>query len=161
MTRKHKKKTGQGIRENVNTNHVNNRSAVRHIGPSSRICQINIEGVSRSKGEYLSKFLAEKNISVLLVQETHTESNEELNSRCQINGFDLVVAEHSRPHGIAIYVKQGSTDVHIVESNTMNNVYSSVIRIGALHITNVYKTVKLERNGSQHSVTPSDLFRRF
>lgn len=125
-----------------NFTNVNNatQSAVRHLGPKLRICQINVEGMSRAKGEYLSKFLAEMNINVLLAQETHTESNEELSSRGRIDGFELIVAEHSRAHGIATYVQQGMDDVNVVESATCNNVYSSVIRVGDFSITNVYKS---------------------
>lgn len=127
------------MNQNIQTN-TKSTSAVRHLSSPTRICQINIEGVSRAKGEYLSKFLAENDIKFLLAQETHTESDEELITRCQISGYELIVAVHSRSHGIASYVKHGVNDVSIVETTAANNVYTSVIRTGNLHITNVYKS---------------------
>lgn len=84
----------------LNVNKQKPSADVRNLGPTSRICQINIEGVSRDKGEYLSKFLADKNVAVLLIQETHTESDAELNNRFIITGYDLIVAQHSRAHAL-------------------------------------------------------------
>lgn len=110
--------------------------------------------MSRAKGEFLSKFLPERNINIVLAQETHTESTEELNARCQIAGFDMIIAEHSRAHGIATYAQQGLADVNIVESSTANNVYSSVVRVGGFHITNVYKSPQANWNDPVLNIQP-------
>lgn len=119
--------------QTTNINSDDNQSTVRYVGPVTSICQLNVEGMSRSKSEFLSKYLAERNICVFLAQETHTSSMEDLNARGEIDGYDLIVAEHS-VHGIATYVKQGIFDVHVIESGTNNNIYTSVIRVGALSI---------------------------
>lgn len=110
----------------------------RNIG--LRICQINVEGMSRAKAEYISKLAVEENLNATLVKETHTTSDEELGSRGVVAGFNMVVAEHLKHHGIATYVKEGMDEVNVVESSTNNTIYSSVTKIGSLSVTNVYKT---------------------
>ena len=44
----------------------------RDVGPVLKICQLNVEGLSKSKSEYLSRLCIEEEIDVLLLQETHT-----------------------------------------------------------------------------------------
>ncbi|KAL4107168.1 hypothetical protein QTP88_017552 [Uroleucon formosanum] len=51
------------------------------MGPQLRILQLNIEGISRSKGDYLSRLLVENNIRVLVLQETHADNASDLLSR--------------------------------------------------------------------------------
>lgn len=132
--------TSQTNQTNRTSRNKQSSAAVRQIGETSRICQLNVEGVSRSKCEYISKFAVERNLKVLLLQETHSASAEDLDARGKIDCFHLVVAEHSSVHGIATYVKQGIPGVSVVESCTRNNVYRSVVRLGKLSITNVYKS---------------------
>lgn len=139
MTGYHRKNIARNTQTNVNT-----QPAVRSLGPTSRICQINVEGMSRSKGEYISKFAAEYNIDIILAQETHTAKAEELRDRGKITGFEMIVAEYSRAHGIATYVKQGMSDVSVLESSTNNNIYGSAIRAGPFSVTNVYKAPRTE-----------------
>lgn len=128
---------GQSQATIINNNE--SQQTKRNIGPALRICQINVEGMSRAKGEYISKLAAEEDLNVILMQETHTATHEDLESRGVITGFNMIIAEHSRYHGIATYVKEGINDVNVVESNTNNNIYSSITRIGSLTVTNVYK----------------------
>lgn len=135
MTRNHENIGPQNTQTNVTS-----QPSVSELGETSRICQINVEGMSRSKAEYLSKFSAEGNLNVLMVQETHAASLDDLNARGTIAGFDLIAAEHSSAHGIATYVKQGIAYVRVTESYKNNNIYVSVVSIGPLSITNVYKS---------------------
>lgn len=57
----------------------------------------------------------------------------------QIFGFEMVVAEYSRSHGIATYIKQGHSDVSIVDT-----IYLSTIRTGSISVTNVYKSPQVQ-----------------
>lgn len=135
-------------------NDVNNQSAVRKIGPSLRICQINVEGMSRSKGEYLSKLSADENVDVVMIQETHTETLTQMENRGEIAGFNLVAVELSRVHGIATYVKNSMSNVQVIESNGNGNVYSTTIRSGQLSLTNVYKSPAAQWTDTVLNVQP-------
>lgn len=95
--------------------------------------------MSRSKGEYISKLSAEEDVNIVLIQETHTATPEELERRGVISGFNMIVAEYSRAHGIATYAKEGMDCVNVLESVSRDNIYSSTTRIGALSVTNVCK----------------------
>ena len=129
MTRIRVNRAGQSHQTIITTN--KSQQTKRNIGPSLRICQIN--------AEYISKLSAEENLNVVLVQETHTSSHEDLERRGEITGFDMLVAEYSRAHGIATYVKEGVDQISVLQSSSRENIYSSIIRIGSLTITNVYK----------------------
>lgn len=51
---------------------------IRDLGPQFRILQLNIEGISRDKSEYLAKVVQGNNISIILLQETHTADANQL-----------------------------------------------------------------------------------
>lgn len=139
----------------MHPNNVNKQpSAVRNVGPSLRICQINVEGMSLAKGEYLSKLSAEENVDVIVIQETHTETTDQMYARGKIAGFELTAAELSRVHGIATYVKQNISDVNVVDSNSSESLYSSTIRTGSLNITNVYKSPSAQWTDTMLNVHP-------
>lgn len=71
----------------------NQQNKEKVFGPQIRICDINVEGISRSKGEYLSKLCIEKEVDVILIQETHSENIMDLNRMGKIPGYRLVAAE--------------------------------------------------------------------
>lgn len=123
-------------------NSVTNRPTVRNIGPTLRICQVNVEGMSRPKGDYLAKVSAEeKKIDILMIQETHIETMDGMEVRGKVDGLDLIVAEGSRVHGIATYVRKNISDIRIIESKSSEGIYSSThIRVGSISVTNVYKS---------------------
>jgi len=53
-------------------------SRTRNVGPQLRILQLNIEGISREKSEYLSKVLHEYAIDIALLEETHAATEAQL-----------------------------------------------------------------------------------
>lgn len=110
----------------------------RRIGQTLRVCQLNVEGISKAKCEYLSRLLAEENIDVAMFQETHTVSPEALQSRGSINNFIMAVSVDSSVHGIATYIRSNLTDVSILETTNSDSIYSSSIRVGSLNVINVY-----------------------
>uniref|UniRef100_H3AF49 Endonuclease/exonuclease/phosphatase domain-containing protein n=1 Tax=Latimeria chalumnae TaxID=7897 RepID=H3AF49_LATCH len=58
-----------------------------HVGPTIRICQLNIEGISRSKCEYLERLLKKHSVDVLVLEETHIKHTHLFNTRGRITGF--------------------------------------------------------------------------
>lgn len=66
----------------------------RKLGPSVRICHLNIESISYSKSQYLSKLLKNDNIDLVAIQVTHCETEEQLRKREKIPGYDLLGATY-------------------------------------------------------------------
>lgn len=116
----------------------------RCLGPSIRMCDINIEGVSRAKGEFLSRMCLEHGIDVILVQETHASDASNLHSRCKVAGYRLVMAEYHEKYGTATYVRHGLDDVVELDSSSADNVFKSAVRINGIAFVNVYKPPEVE-----------------
>lgn len=121
----------------VQNSGINNKT--RSLGPKVRICQINVEGISCAKSDYMAKAFEEENIDIALIQETHTANLGNLLARGSIAGYELVAAEFSKAHGIATYVKNNTKDVKVIASETFERTYTSTISVGSLKVTNVYK----------------------
>lgn len=111
----------------------------RGDGQLIRIMQLNIEGISSAKSEYLHKILHDLNIDVVNIQETHTKDNQDLQRRGRIPGYTLVKAIHHPHYGIATYVKSSLNAVEIIDSPEIDYVYTIVIQINDLKIVNLYK----------------------
>lgn len=54
-------------------NDCSNDQLTKVVGPSGRLLQMNVEGMSRSKREYQSRLARESSADVLCLQETHIE----------------------------------------------------------------------------------------
>jgi Endonuclease-reverse transcriptase len=109
------------------------------LGPSLKICQLNIEGISISKCEYLARLMREEDIDIIAVQETHTASEESLRRRGSIQGYTLIDAIYSNVHGIATYVKTALSDCRVVFKNHSAGVHTLAIEVDGTVIVNVYK----------------------
>jgi exonuclease III len=97
------------------------------VGLQIRILQLNIEGISRSKCDYLSRLLVENNITVLVLQETHAENASNLSSKGHIKGFTLASAIYNKQYGSATYIRNSISNwEHILTSDVNNN---SLIKI--------------------------------
>jgi exonuclease III len=72
--------------QNENSNSNSNPSFLS-LGSNLKICHINIEGISISKSEYLAHLMHDEDIDIVTVQETHTESEEDLRRRETIPGY--------------------------------------------------------------------------
>lgn len=104
------------------------------IGPSLRIFQLNIEGLSSAKRDYLSNELKNYNIDVIVLQETRIPPERGTNTT--IAGFTLVAAKYHQKHGILSYVKNNiKNNVSTIEESP----HSVTIKIGQTTIVNVYK----------------------
>ena len=112
---------------------------LKRVGNILQICQLNIEGISRDKSEYLTRILKDNAIDILVLQETHTLNDEDLLRRGKIAGFSVIAALHHRAYGLATYVKNGTEDVSVIECSDQNDVYTITIKIGNTYVVNVYK----------------------
>ena len=104
-------------------------------GPS--IMQLNVEGLTRSKCEVIAEMAKENEITVILLQETHTKSDNEI----KIFGFHLIGALHNRHHGVATLVRNDAT-AHLIESFANNDLEWITISVDDLTIVNFYKAPK-------------------
>lgn len=74
----------------------------QHVEGNLRIYQLNVEGISERKYEYLAKELLELKFDVVAVQETHLK---EEGKRSFIAGYTMVSSMHHEKFGLATYVK--------------------------------------------------------
>ncbi|KAI5727861.1 hypothetical protein M8J77_007803 [Diaphorina citri] len=98
----------------------------RNLGPALLVCHLNIEGISRSKCEYLyTKILLPNKVDVLALQETHTENEEKLTSRGSIQGNVLLGATYHKRYGVATYVRTDIENVSLLNTTTTTDDTSS------------------------------------
>jgi hypothetical protein len=122
-------------RYNLNSK-IFNSSCFRKIGPIIKICQLNIEGISKDKCDYLAKLAKKMEIDVIVLQETHTGTEEQLHSRGLISGYILVDHLCSSIYGLATYVRQNLSNYETVEKKVVNDVHLIDIKVGDTHIIN-------------------------
>lgn len=109
------------------------------VSPPLHILQLNIEGISRNRAEYLSRLLHDNKIEVLLLQETHAEKEEDLLNRGNIAGFRLTNATYHNKYGTTTYVKEDISDWKHISTSVTNNISLIHLRIGEINIINDYK----------------------
>ena len=99
------------------------------------ILQLNVEGLTRAKCEVIQNICYRHAISVILLQETHTKSNSDIN----IPGFSLVDAIHHPHHGIATLVRDNMTASNIARSYPHSQTQWTATNVnGTLSVVNVY-----------------------
>lgn len=109
------------------------------LGSIIRIYQENVEGISKEKSIYMSRFLHEKSIDVVLLQETHTANESQLKNRGQIEGYDLIGATYHPHYGTATYVKSNIENAALISTNTAEMIFTIIINVGGTNIVNIYK----------------------
>jgi exonuclease III len=83
------------------------------VGLHLKICRLNIEGISASKSNYLSRWMRVHETDIAAIQETHTISDLNLLNKGKQPGFKLIGAIHSNVHGIATYVRDTLTNLDV------------------------------------------------
>lgn len=73
--------------------------------------QLNIEGISKSKCEYLAKSIKGLDVHIITLRETHTYDDNDLESKGKIEGYNITASIHSKVYGIATYVRNDITDI--------------------------------------------------
>lgn len=124
----------------------------RKIGPHTNILQINVEGISLSKSSIISKIALDYKIDIILLQETHARSPEDLSNRCKINNFELVDSISDPQHGSATYKKSGIHCTSLYKSSS-NTIEIMAHKFGSLNVVNIYKPPR-----SNWSTPPLPLF---
>ncbi|KAM4034798.1 LOW QUALITY PROTEIN: uncharacterized protein ACNLHF_021495 [Anomaloglossus baeobatrachus] len=112
---------------------------MKDLGPTVKICQINIEGISHSKFVFLHKFLTDNKIDVLVLQETHVENEDQLLVRGSIYGFDLIGARYDSHYSVATYGKGNIENAMLVSTSVENDIHEVVSKVGDITIVNIYK----------------------
>src|ERR1700743_3530272 len=111
----------------------------RILGSILRIYQENVEGISKEKSIYMSRFLHEKSIDVVLLQETHTANESQLKARGSIEGYELIGATYHRHYGTATYIKSNINNVILIDTSSNDMIFTITIDVGGTKIINIYK----------------------
>lgn len=117
----------------------NSKPLFKTIGHSVGICHLSIEGISRAKSDYLSRLMSDENVDLVVLQETHTKSSEDLFSRAKICGFKILSALNHPKYGIATLIKNEISDAEIVRCSDENLIFVITVKVQGITITNVYK----------------------
>lgn len=110
----------------------------RDLGSILRVCQINVEGISKSKSQFLEKLLDDHKIDVLVVQETHAECEDDLHARGSVSGYTVIGATYSKAYGIATYVRNQLSNISLLSTSTNDDINIVTIKV-ADTIVNIYK----------------------
>ena len=98
------------------------------------ILQLNAEGLTRTKRDLICH-LADKNNSVILLQETHATAEENLS----IEGYSTIAFIPNKHHGLATYAREGTHITSTQKSPEDNCIQWIRITIGDVSIINIYK----------------------
>jgi hypothetical protein len=115
----------------------------RSIGSVLYVCHFNIEGLSRSKADCLSKILLHHKVDILALQETHVEDLEN-SARGNIAGYRLVAAVGHRAYGIATYVRQDIDGVSLAHKSCDDDIFVIAIKVSETTVVNVYKPPNIQ-----------------
>lgn len=113
-----------------------------NLSPSSRILQLNVEGISLAKSDVISKLAEEEDVQVIFLQETHTRTEENLLSRCKVQGFKIVGSICHERYGIATLIRSEISEFQVVYKDDKDDVEVLTIQLGGLYLTNIYKPPK-------------------
>ena len=104
---------------------------------SAKVCilQLNVEGLTHAKRDIILQLSRENGVNIILLQETHCESEEKL----QIEGFDLICFVPHNKHGIASYVKQGLQVKSVLQSPENSPTQWITFEAMGIHFSNIYK----------------------
>src|SRR3978361_2313363 len=111
----------------------------KNIGNSLIVLQLNVEGISKDKSDYLAKLCFEKKVDVVILQETHTSDDGKLLSRGNINGYILAKSLNSAVYGCATYIREGITDFKEICCSVIFDIFVIVIEVLGMKICNIYK----------------------
>jgi exonuclease III len=111
----------------------------RNVGPQICILQLNIEGISRAKTEYLIKLLSIHKIDVILLEETHDSNKEQLRAGGHISGFLLADATYDRMYGSATYLRETILDWQPTNTLVTHDISIITTKVAGINIQNIYK----------------------
>lgn len=116
-------------------------SLIGNLGLTVRICQINIEIISYSKDQYLSKLLKNDNIAI---QERHCSSKEGTTAkRGRIPKYELLGATYHHVYGVTTCIWHNIENATLISTSPDNEIHN-VVRIGDVTISNIYRVSPVE-----------------
>lgn len=86
----------------------------------------------------MARLFKQYNIGIALLQETHTENEQQFKIRGDIHGYVLMSAVHHPKYGIATYVRSDFRDISTIQSWVTTNIFISTIKASNNYI-NIYK----------------------
>ena len=99
------------------------------------VLQLNVEGLTRAKRDLILHISEEKNINIILLQETHVKDEDHLS----IEGFNTISFIPSSKHGIATYAREGINIKSVLKSDEGNQIEWISITVNDMCILNIYK----------------------
>lgn len=112
---------------------------IKYLGPSVRICQLNIEGSSKGKNQCLSKILLSQNIDIVAVQETHIATKADMKTRGIIHGYTIIGSTFHHAHGITTYARSDIENVQFISTEVAIDIHQIIINFGGIKVLNIYK----------------------
>ena len=109
-----------------------------HEPTGPNILQLNVEGLTRTKCEAIQHLADEHAISVILLQETHSTSDDKL----KIYGFTVIGAVYHPKLGVATLVRNDLSSKLTNTSKPDSSTQRVLVAIDNITITNVYKRPK-------------------
>jgi exonuclease III len=94
-----------------------------------------------SKSKYSARFMHDKDIDIVTVQETHAGSEENLRRRGTIPGYTytLIGAVYSNVHDIATYVKASFYNCLVLYQHHLHDFHTLAVEVDGTIVVNVYK----------------------
>lgn len=110
---------------------------IKNFGPNIHILQINVEGLSKDKCDYLSKLAIENSIDVIALQESHL--NEDNITKGKVAGFKMIGYLPSSIHGSVMYVRNSLCDIKRVCCQEISGTEVIALELSGLTVVSVYK----------------------
>lgn len=105
------------------------------IGTVLRVCYFKIEGILNAKSELLGRICSDKDIDVIVIQETHTIDNSDLCRRGHIDSYVLI----GEQYGVAIFVKDDIDSARTIHSECSENIEVLTTEVCGITFINTYK----------------------
>lgn len=109
------------------------------LGPSIRVLQLNIEGISHDKCKHLSRLAKDNNINFITLQETHLSTESELQTRANVRGYKIIAKILSDVCKSIVLVRDEVSEFKVTSTNNDNNIGTITIELSGLCIISVYK----------------------
>jgi len=127
----------------INNNNTQNSplqgSLTRNIGPQLIIFQLNVEGLSRDKSNYLARLLPELKADVVLLQETHVPDEDQMHCRRNIDGYKLISATYHKQYGTATYIRNDISNLSHIYTTMAGPGSITATSVANITILNIYK----------------------
>ena len=107
------------------------------------IIQINVEGLSHEKCQYLARLLRENDIDVAVLLETHVKQSSS-SQRYTIHGYYMTDATYHSKYGTATYVREDLNASSVVVDSQQSNSYVTATKVSGITVVNIYKPPEVE-----------------